>query len=105
MGAQGCSGLPRSCGQHMMIGQSHTTGATLSAGHLAGGPGTLGSQPPFIFQSIFIILHANTSLTAPQCSYAYLLSIPTQRPIVCTLVPCSHPCPLRPHVDSNPSYR
>src|SRR5882724_10094779 len=59
----------------------------------------------FIFPSIFIILHANTSLAAPQGSYMYLFSIPTQRLIVCALVPCSHPCLLHPHVDSRPSYR
>src|SRR5882724_9632130 len=58
-----------------------------------------------IFPSIFIILHANTSLAALQGSYAYLFSIPTQRLIVCTLVPCSHPHPLHPHADSFPSYR
>src|SRR5882724_9590056 len=59
----------------------------------------------FIFSSIFIILHANTSLAAPQGSYVYLFLIPTWRPIVCTLVPCSHPHPLHPHADSHPSYR
>src|SRR5882724_11870793 len=59
----------------------------------------------FLFPSIFIILHANISLAALQGSYAYLLSILTQRPIVCTLVPCSHPCPHHPHVDNFPSYR
>src|SRR5882724_3323562 len=58
-----------------------------------------------IFPSIFIILHANTSLAAPQGLYVYLFSIPTQRPIVCALVPCSHPHPLHPHADSCPSYR
>src|SRR5882724_7427014 len=59
----------------------------------------------FIFQYISIILPANTSLVALQCSYAYLFSILTWRPIVCTPVPCSHPHPLHPHVDSCHSYR
>src|SRR5882724_13205584 len=34
---QGCSGLPRSCGHHVMITQSHTTCATSSVSHFAGG--------------------------------------------------------------------
>src|SRR5882724_2898194 len=59
----------------------------------------------FIFPSIFIILHANTSLAALQGSYMYLFLIPTWRLIVCTLVPCLHPHPLHPHADSCPSYR
>ena len=59
----------------------------------------------FIFQSISILLCANASLIAPQWSYAYLFSFPTWRPIVCTPVPCSHPCSLHLHVDSHPSYR
>src|SRR5882724_10266917 len=54
----------------------------------------------FIFPSIFIILHANTSLAALQSLYAYLFSILTWRLIVCTLVPCLHPRPLKSHVDS-----
>src|SRR5882724_11320752 len=37
---QGCESHPRSHGQHMMIVQPHTTGATSSVSHLAGGPGT-----------------------------------------------------------------
>src|SRR5882724_4741255 len=60
---------------------------------------------PLSFQSISILLHANTYLIAPQCSYAYLLSFLTQRLIVCTPVPCSHPHLLHPHVDSCHSYR
>src|SRR5882724_18424 len=60
---------------------------------------------PLSFQSISILLHANTSLLAPQWPYSYLLSYPTWRPIVCTPVPCLHPCPLHLHVDSCPSYR
>src|SRR5882724_11543481 len=59
----------------------------------------------FIFQSISILLHDNTPLISPQCLYAYLFSIPTQRPIVCAPVPCSHPSLLHPHADSHPSYR
>src|SRR5882724_4931150 len=64
-----------------------------------------GGPNPHSFQSISILLHANTSLIAPQCSYAYLFSFLTQRLIVCTPVPCSHPCPLLLHADSCPSYR
>ena len=45
----------------------------------------------FLFQSISIFLHANTYLLALQSSYMYLFSFPTQRWIVCTPVPCSHP--------------
>src|SRR5882724_11920876 len=37
---QRCSGLPRSCGHHVMIMQPCVIHATLSAGHLAGSPGT-----------------------------------------------------------------
>src|SRR5882724_9955313 len=59
----------------------------------------------FIFQSISILLHANTSLIAPQCSYVYLFSTLPRSPIVCAPVPCSHPCLLHPHADSCPSYR
>src|SRR5882724_3429858 len=55
---------------------------------------------PCSFQSISILLHANTSLIAPQASSASLCSFPTRTPFVCTPVPCSHP-----HVDSCPSYR
>jgi len=46
-------GLPRSCGHHMTIAQPHVTHATLSADHLAGGPGTWGLQPSF--PSIFSV--------------------------------------------------
>src|SRR5882724_11512563 len=59
----------------------------------------------FLFPYIFIILHADISLAALQGSYTYLLLILTRRPIVCTLVPCLHPHPLHPHVDSCPSHR
>src|SRR5882724_9722751 len=70
-------------------------------------PAILGPEGPnpCSFQSISILLHANTSLIAPQCSYAYLFPFPTQRLIVCTPVPCSHPRPLLLHADSRPSYR
>src|SRR5882724_9309267 len=60
---------------------------------------------PLYFQSISILLHANASLIALQCSYVYLLSFPTQRPIVCAPVPCSHPHLFHPHADSHHSYR
>src|SRR5882724_6698325 len=75
-----------------------------SAGHLAGRPGTLGSQSCF-FQSIFILLNANASLIAPQWSYKYLFPFPTWRPIVCIPVPCSHPHLFHPHAESHISYR
>src|SRR5882724_10548207 len=87
-----------------MIVQPCVTRTTSSAGHLASSPGTWVFQP-HSFQSISILLCANTSLIAPQCSYMYLFSFPTWRPIVCTPVPGSHPCPLLPHVDSHLSYR
>src|SRR5882724_3417146 len=59
----------------------------------------------FIFQSISILLHANTSLIAMQCLYMYLFLIPTWRLIVCTPVPGLHPHLFHPHADSHPSYR
>src|SRR5882724_5203633 len=37
---RGCESHPRSHGQHVTIAQPHTTCATLSVSHLAGGPGT-----------------------------------------------------------------
>src|SRR5882724_4325238 len=63
-----------------------------------------GSNPLF-FQSISILLCANSFLIAPQCPHAYLSSILIWRPIGCTPVPCSHPRLLQPHVDSCSSYR
>src|SRR5882724_6391067 len=58
---------------------------------------------PHSFQSISILLHANTSLIAPQVSSASLCSFLTWTPFVCTPVPCSHPCSFQPHADSCPS--
>src|SRR5882724_3656268 len=60
---------------------------------------------PRSFHSISILLHANASLIALQSSSTSLCSFLTQTPFVCTLVPCSHPHPFQPHVDSCPSYR
>src|SRR5882724_3232932 len=70
-------------------------------------PVYLGPEGPnsLSFQSIFILLCANTSLIAPQWLYTYLFSFLTWSPIVCTPVPCSHPCLLHPHADSCHSYR
>src|SRR5882724_2497738 len=59
----------------------------------------------FLFQSISILLHANTSLIALQCLDMYLFSIPTWRLIVCALGPVHIPHILHPHADSLPSYR
>ena len=61
--------------------------------------------PTLFSPNLFILLHANASLIAPQWSYTYLFSFPTWRPNVCTLVPCLHPCLLHPHADSCISYR
>src|SRR5882724_6219711 len=80
-----------------------TTRVTLSVGQFRW-TWDLSVTTLFIFQSI-LILHANTSMIALQCSYTYPFSILTQRPIVCAPVPLSHPCLLHPHVDSCPSYR
>src|SRR5882724_2464733 len=60
---------------------------------------------PHSFQSISILLHANTSLIAPQVSSTSLCSFPTWTPFVCTSVPCSCPHSFQPHADSRPSYR
>src|SRR5882724_562403 len=65
--------------------------------------GPSGSNP-LSLQSIFILLCANTSLIALQCPCVYLLSFPTQWPIVCTPVPCLHLCLFHLHVDSCHSF-
>src|SRR5882724_9774571 len=85
----------------MMIVQPRVTRATSLAGHLAGSPGTWGFQPLFLS----ILLHANASLIALQCSYTYLISFLTHRLIVCAPVPGSHPHPLLLHADSCLIYR
>src|SRR5882724_9827245 len=74
---------------------------TLSAGHLAGRPGS----NPLSFQSISILLCANTSLIALQLSSVSLCSFPTWSPFVCAPVPCLHPCLFHPHADSHLSDR
>ena len=86
----GCGSCLRPCGHHVTIMQPHATHATSSADPLASGPE---GPNPLYFLSISISLHANASLLAPQWSYAYLFSFLTWRPIICTHVPCSHPCP------------
>src|SRR5882724_10881291 len=48
---------------------------------------------PLYFQSISILLCANTSFLALQWVYVCLFSFLNQRPIVCAPVPCSHPIP------------
>src|SRR5882724_4157024 len=70
-------------------------------------PADLGPEGfnPRSFHSISILLHANTSLIAPQLSSASLYSFPIQTLFVCTPVLCSHPCSFHPHVDSRLSYR
>src|SRR5882724_5897133 len=65
--------------------------------------GPVGSNP-LSFQSISILLHTNASLIAPQLSSTSLCSFPTQSPVVCTPVPCSHPHLFHLHADSRPSY-
>src|SRR5882724_116869 len=60
---------------------------------------------PRSFQSISILLHANTSLIALQSSPTSLCSFLTRTPFVCAPVPCSHPHSFQLHVDSPPSYR
>jgi len=96
---QGFRHLLRSCGHHVMIMQPCATQATLSAGHLASGPGTWGSQPLY-FPSSSILLHANAPLISPQQLHTYLPSFLTRRLIVCTPMPHSHPQLFYPHVDS-----
>src|SRR5882724_9318651 len=61
--------------------------------------------PTLFSPNLFILLHANASLIAPQWSYTYLFSFPIWRPILCAPVPCSQPCLLHPHAASHPSYR
>src|SRR5882724_3959973 len=64
-----------------------------------------GGSNPLSLQSISILLHTDAPLIAPQCSYAYLFSFPTRRPIVCTPVPSPPARSLPLNADSCPSYR
>jgi len=77
------------------IAQPCATCATLSVSHLAGGPGTWGSQASFL-QSMSVLWCANAFPISPQCLHVYLFPIPTQRPIVWAHVPYFHPHLLRP---------
>jgi len=66
--------------------------------------GPWGFQPSFL-SIYFYLIECYTPLIAPQCSYVYLFSFPTWRPIVYTPVPSSPPWFLPLHADSHPSYR
>jgi len=91
----GWNGIPTASGTQApseVTWPSHDDHATTChPGHLIGGPGAWRFQPSF-FPSISILLHANASLIAPKLLYAYLLSFPTWRLIVCAPLSCLHPC-------------
>jgi len=61
--------------------------------------------PTLFLSNIFSFYGMLFFLITLQCLYVSMFLILTWRPIVCTPVPCSHPCLLHPHADSHHSYR